>query len=199
MIKNVIFDFGNVIARFDAAHIVSRIYGDSADFTQLAPVLFENWEQLDMGAADYDEYTQTAVAKMPKDLRGSTRAFFADWYKYLPYTDGIEEVINTLKRDGYRLYVLSNAPSFFSQKRSFFKVTENFDGLIFSGDVKLVKPDKRIYELLLSEFSLKPEECVFADDLEPNIEAARALGINGYLFKNDARAFLEYVKKGCKD
>lgn len=198
MIKNVIFDFGNVIAKFDGKTIIEKIYGGSASFDELAPIIFENWSALDSGDADYDEYTNRAVERVPAALIEPTKIFFRDWYKYLPYTDGIEEVIETLKNDGYRLYILSNAPSYFSQKSSSFKVTEKFDGIIFSGDIKLVKPDRRIYETLLERFSLKPEECVFADDLEQNIEAARTLGINGYLFKNDARAFLEYIKKGCK-
>lgn len=89
-----------------------------------------------------------------------------------------------LKERGVTLYLLSNIfvrnSSYFKNKYSFIKY---FDKLYFSSDTKLVKPDPRAYQLVLRENNLKPEDCIFFDDSERNVEAARALGIEAYVFE----------------
>ncbi len=198
MIKNVIFDFGGVIGDFNEKYILSGFFDTDGDIDDVSSAIFENWELLDRGAVAYGDYIDSVLEKISPRLQNRTRSFFADWYKRLPYVEGIERTIEELKKSGRRLYLLSNAPSYLSEHRDYFAVFKQFDGLIFSGDVKLLKPDKRIYELLLSEFSLNPRECVFADDRPENIEAARLCKIDGYLFRGDAEDFLKYVKKGCR-
>ena len=59
---------------------------------------------------------------------------------------------------------------------------ELFDGVLFSAEVKCLKPQKEIYMHFYRRFNLKPEECFFIDDLPGNIEGARQTGMDGYCF-----------------
>ena len=195
MIKNVILDFGNVIGTFDEDYILG-LYYETPEDRQLAkgPIL-SGWATLDAGRIDYDVYIKNVLDKLPQRLYEPTRAFFADWYRHLPYVGGIDELTTEVKNMGLGLYLLSNAPVVFSENRDFYKILKKFDGIVFSGDIQLAKPGPEIYEYILNKYSLNPRECVFADDREDNIETARRFGIDGYLFRNDASKFLEYIKR----
>ena len=62
-----------------------------------------------------------------------------------------------------------------------------FSGTVFSAPLKMAKPDPQIYRYLFETFSLKPEECFFIDDLEENVRAGKALGMDGIVFKGNIR------------
>ena len=101
----------------------------------------------------------------------------------------------SLKEQGLQVYVLSN----FSEKiwkecldaLEFYEFT---DGGIISYKEHLIKPDQAVYQLLLERYGLCADECVFIDDLEENVKAARLCGINGIVFKN-----YEQAKKELND
>jgi len=75
-----------------------------------------------------------------------------------------------------------------------------FDGIFFSAEVKCMKPQKEMYEHFFERFGLKPEECFFIDDLERNIQGAKACGMDGYCFADGDRERLKIrlasLKKG---
>ena len=100
-------------------------------------------------------------------------------------SEGMAELIRELKGLGYGIYLLSNAkadlPLYFDRIPG----SECFDGRIVSADWKLLKPQPEIYETLLREFRLKPEECFFIDDLSVNVEGARRAGLDGAVFFGD--------------
>ena len=85
------------------------------------------------------------------------------------------------------VYLLSNAPVYFAEWASDYDLLKKFSGTVFSAPLKMAKPDPQIYRYLFDTFSLKPEECFFIDDLKENIEAGRALGMDGIVFKGDIR------------
>ena len=95
----------------------------------------------------------------------------------------MEALVRELKAKGYGLYVCSNAsirlPSCY---KAVIPAVECFDGLLFSAEVKCIKPQKEMYEHFFRRFGLKPEECYFIDDLPMNIEGARACGMDGHCF-----------------
>ena len=97
------------------------------------------------------------------------------------------KLVNTLKKEGgYRLFILSNyakeaSDILIEQYKEFFSL---FDDIIISANIGMIKPEKEIYEHLLSKHSLKPEECIFIDDQEINIQSAQNIGITGVLYKN---------------
>lgn len=90
--------------------------------------------------------------------------------------------IKAVRKKGYKIYILSNAPI---ESRAFFKqngILQFFDGAIFSAEEKIVKPDKRIYKILLNRYNLRAEECLFLDDRKENIDSALELNFNRICF-----------------
>ena len=109
--------------------------------------------------------------------------------------------IKQLKENGYQVLVLSN----FAEKslRDCWHELDflpHVDGGILSFRDKVIKPDPAIYELLLERYQLKASECVFIDDLQKNVDAAKAQGFYGIQFKNQAQAVRELEALGviCK-
>ncbi len=100
-------------------------------------------------------------------------------------------------RPRYKIGILSNA---WSDARYFhntkFKMNTWVDAAVYSAEVKLLKPDPRIYQIILEQLGLPANECIFVDDKPINIEAAQALGMKGVLCRNtqqtiaDIRAYL---------
>ena len=101
-----------------------------------------------------------------------------------------ERLVGDLKAAGYRLYVLSNMSREFIAFLRRFPVYRLFDGEVVSCEEGTVKPEPRIYEILLERYGLDPAETLFIDDRAANIVAAEGLGIAGYLFdhRNPAAA-----------
>ena len=184
MEKAVIFDFGNVIARFDPDGVVRSLCGDE-DARRIKEAVFENWALLDAGAAEYDDCVSLALQKLPGRLHEKAKRVFRDWYRNLPYVEGVEALIYQLGREGAPLYLLSNAPVYLSRRFDYFAVLRGFRGRVVSGDVKMVKPEEGIYRYLLDTYKLTPQNCVFFDDAPQNVETALRLGIDAHLFTGD--------------
>ncbi len=96
---------------------------------------------------------------------------------------GMTALLSELKGKGVKLFLLSNIfirnSNYFKNK---YKFIPFFDKLYFSSDIGFLKPDPRAYQLVLTENNLEPADCIFFDDSEKNVEAARALGIEAYVF-----------------
>jgi putative hydrolase of the HAD superfamily len=96
---------------------------------------------------------------------------------------GMKELIGDLKEKGYRIYLCSNAPTrLMICYKKVIPAIDQFDGILFSSEVKCLKPQKEMYEHLFNRFGLVPEECFFVDDWDLNIEGSRACGMDGYCF-----------------
>ncbi len=190
MYQNVIFDFGNVIGKFCHEDVLDRCCPECSEQEreELTKAMFHNWSILDTGTVEYEDYFQETLQMLPENLHAAAEAIFRDWYR-LPYVPGIPELIADLKKQGRSLYLLSNAPCYFSEKSGYFQeVLQFFDGIIFSADIKMVKPHPEIYQYLLKKFSLNPKDCLFIDDLPQNIAGAKQCGIDGFLFTGDVDA-----------
>jgi putative hydrolase of the HAD superfamily len=105
--------------------------------------------------------------------------------------------LDSLKEKGLKIYLLSNYPkSIFAlhEERGKFTFIDKIDGRVVSGFEGMVKPDAEIYKLLMDRYGLKAEECVFIDDRPENIEAAKALGMEGIVFESYEQASEELEK-----
>lgn len=185
MIRNVILDFGNVIGSFDAQALMRQFCEDDADRHLLKQAIFHNWTALDAGQMAYADYIAQTLDRLPERLHETAQTYFRDWYRHLTYVDGMPELIADLKEQGVPLYLLSNAPVYFSQHLDFFDVLQGFSGIVVSGDLQMVKPEAGIYTYLLEKYALVPGESLFIDDMEENVEAARKCGLQGYPFDGD--------------
>ncbi|MBO1265192.1 HAD family phosphatase [Proteiniclasticum sp. SCR006] len=188
--RNIIFDIGNVLVRFDPLDYLIRTYGEDFETIKILHLnvfASEEWKLLDQGLLT----TEEAVARIEERIPQHTDAvekIMRTWETFL-----IEEIstsvcfLKKFKEMGFRIYALSNYPErgFLYTERSF-PVFKLFDGKVISYDVREVKPGKRIYEILPEKYQLKAEECIFIDDTLVNIEAAGELGIQGihYLHSN---------------
>ena len=187
--KNIVFDFGNVIGRFNEEEILSRFCSDPDDFAIMRKAIFHDWEALDAGTVDYDVYVNKVLQMVPLSLAENIKTFFREWYKYLTPIEETWQFIRQLKEMHIPIYLLSNAPTYFAEHvGDVYEILNQFDGIVFSAPLVLAKPDPRFYEYLFKTYNLKPEECFFIDDKPINIEAAQALGMDGMIFTGNIDA-----------
>lgn len=200
MIKNIIFDIGNVLMSFAYRTFFESFgyEGETLERLCKATAQSPDWNELDRGVLSYEEVLERFVQNDPQ-LEDIIRKVFVDLRGILGLYDYTEGWIKQLKEAGYGVYYLSN---FFQKADEDCKELMGFleltDGGILSYKDKVTKPDRQIYELLLERYDLKAEECVFLDDTEKNIIGAKAVGIQGILFENRAQAVEELQKLGVK-
>lgn len=108
--------------------------------------------------------------------------FLLNWFSKCSVNEEVMKFGKELKKQGYNIYILSNMAKatfeFFSSKYDFFDIA---NGTIISANEGIKKPDKKIFEILLNRYSLKPQECLLIDDDDTNktLEVANSIGING--------------------
>ena len=187
--KNIVFDFGNVIGRFDPNYILEHYVHSTEDFSTLADAIFKNWPALDAGTFDYDQTAKETIASLPDYLKGAATDFYDNWFQYVTHLTDIWNLIHHLKNCGYSIYLLSNASTRFAEvAKDYYPILNEFDGIVFSAPLKLAKPDAKIYQYLFSHFHIQPEDCFFIDDLKENIAAGQSLGMDGIVFTGDIQA-----------
>lgn len=190
-IKNCIFDFGQVIVHFDPEYMTSRFISDKNDIELVSGVLFDRlyWDRLDDGTITDAEVIEGVCSRLPKRLHESAISVYENWYMNIPMFEGMKELLETLKQENKRLYLLSNISIGFAdnyhKNSEVASVLSLFDGLIFSGKLNMVKPERDIFEYLIKNYELDPSETVFIDDSPKNISGAAVAGIKGYLFDGD--------------
>lgn len=199
MIKNVIFDVGNVLVSFRWRELMDDL-GFSKDLQKIfEKTVFGNplWAELDRGVLDENE----VINKIRRENSAYSDEFDLIWAnidKIVEPYDYSFDMIDTLKAKGLKVYLLSNYPKSLFElhtKCGRFPFIDRIDGKVVSGFVKCIKPDREIYERLLNEYNLKAEECVFLDDREENVEAAKNIGMAGILFENYEQAWADLNKK----
>lgn len=188
MIKNIVFDMGNVIIRFDPELFMVRLGLAEEDRKLLKRELFVSleWSRMDRGSLTDEEAAEIVCRRVPERLHDAVRRLVGMWDRPILPVEGMYELVEELRGMGYGIYLLSNAS--FRQHDYWPRVPASkfFDGTLISADVKLVKPQPEIYRLLCDKFSLLPEECVFIDDSTSNAEGAYFCGINALVFHGDA-------------
>ena len=192
MVKNIIFDIGNVILKFSRDFLVSHFYkGEEVEL--LKDALFRDWEKLDEDLLSLEEYKQNVLNLLPAHLHAPAIGVLDNWEYFMRYTDGIIPLIQDLKNQGYILYILSNMTYHFINRKYKFPIFDFFDGIVFSAPIKMIKPNPEIYQYLLDKFSLNPTESLFVDDIKENLAGAARFGIKTFLFNNNAKELREFI------
>ena len=190
MIKNIIFDMGEVLIRWAPEVIVARCGVSPEDAEKLRVEVFScfEWVSMDHGIMTQQEGYERICRRLPPHLHAAAYHCVFEWWRDpLDPVPGMEDLVQEVKSLGYGVYLLSNATSTLHQYFHRIPGSEYFDGLVVSEDEKLLKPQHEIYELLLDRFQLKAEECFFIDDSPPNIDGAYTVGISGTVFLRDMR------------
>ncbi len=188
MIRAVIFDFGNVLARFEPREMVAKFVQAPEDIALLTEVVFDRlyWDKADAGTITDDETKEAFCKRLPTRLHRVACDIYDAWPTLLPPIDGMVELVRELKARGYALYLLSNISTKFAAEYTavpwLSELFSLFDGLVFSAPIALTKPHRAIFEHLLNTYSLTADECIFIDDSQKNIDGCEAVGIRGILF-----------------
>lgn len=188
MIKNIIFDMGQVLIQWSPKLLTDRLDCSEADKQLLISEVFGGveWTALDRGRLSPDEGCRAICRRLPERLHEAAERLIRYWWQdELIPVDGMRELIYELHSKGYSIYLLSNAASTLNIYFDRLPGAQYFLGKIVSADVKLLKPQHEIYELMYKRFSLKPEECLFIDDSPANIDGAECTGMSGIVFRGD--------------
>lgn len=185
MIKNIVFDFGGVLVDWNPRYVFVPWFGDATRAEWfLSNICTYEWNaQVDAGRTTA-EITEERVAMFP-EWEKEIRLYYDRWIEMV-HGDipGMEALVRAYKQRGFRIWGLSNwSADLFPLVQDRFPVFKLMDGLVVSGREKVIKPDPRIYRILLDRYGLKADECVFIDDNADNVAGAEAVGIRGIRFK----------------
>ena len=187
MIKNIVFDLGNVLVDFDPARFVREKTSDKSQQKLLMTEIFGSvdWLRFDKGTITKEEFLQTVAARLPKELHDMAEELLSTWYEGLHSLPQMAELPQQLKDNGLDIYLLSNAPQDYYLFEEKVPSYHAFDGFFISSDWKLAKPDHQIFQAFYSHFRLNPAECYFIDDTAANILAAEETGMKGFHFRKN--------------
>lgn len=181
MIKNIVFDLGNVLISFrPSEYFDKKQYPENIKARILSDIFgSKEWLMLDNGELTTAEVIESIASR--SSLRKEEIAHIFNLRTELMYPlDQNVRLLPELKKQGFSLYFLSNFPAdIFEEIRSGYYFFKYFDGGIISAEAKLSKPDSRIYKMLMEKYSLLPDESLFIDDLEANVKAAESVGMKG--------------------
>ncbi len=185
MIKNIIFDMGQVLIHWRPFMFVQGFGLSQEEEQLLTKEVFTNieWPQLDRGTISDEEAILSINKRLPEKFHPFVEEIITGWWKRpLVPMEGMEAVIKELKENGYRIYLLSNASLWLRTYFDRIPGAQYFDGHVVSSEEKLLKPQHEIYETLFERYKLVPEECFFIDDSPYNIEGAYMCGMPGAVF-----------------
>lgn len=192
MIKNVIFDMGNVIFNYDRDFLLSHFY-KGKEFDLLKEKAFSNWELLDEDAMSLADFYDNVKNSLPPHLSHIAISALQNWEYFMTQNKEMICLIRELKQKGYKLYVLSNITKHFVNVQYKFPILKEFDGLVFSSLIKKVKPNSEIYEFLLNKYNLNPKECIFIDDTKKNLAGAARFGIKTFHYQSNTDDLRNFI------
>lgn len=200
MIKTVIFDIGNVMVDFCFDEFIKK-NGDPKEIRErIRRATLESgfWGELDKGILSYEEVLQKFIEKDP-GLEAQIRAIFGDTAGIVLKRDYAIPLVKRLRCNGYQVLALSNFPEkVYQENREPLAFLQEMNGYILSYQDHVIKPDARIYRLLQERYGFMPAECVFIDDLQENLDAAKAQGWNTILFTDYEQMLMKLAKLGVK-
>jgi epoxide hydrolase-like predicted phosphatase len=177
---NIIFDLFDVLVVHSP--IPQNILGKDVALEPKFMIFFktEAYANYKKGLVDLQQFIELLPKELPAPLFKTVLEQIPSHVQPIP---GMIDLLELLKSRGYRLYLLTNvAPHTMPVLEQRFSFLQLFDGILTSFEAHTLKPDPKIFQLLLERFELKASDCFFIDDLEKNIAAAQKLGIDGTVF-----------------
>ena len=189
-INTVIFDIGGVMVGLGRLHFFEQ-FGYSPQMCERllsSTMKSPHWKELDRGVLTDEEVIDRFVKDAPEletEIRRSMENVHGIVYRLETSIPWIEE----LRESGRRVLYLSNySMKVANDNEDAMDFLSHMDGGLLSCDYKVIKPDPAFYMILIEKYGLEPSECVFLDDLEDNLAAARSLGIRTILVKDHEQA-----------
>jgi putative hydrolase of the HAD superfamily len=184
-VRNVIMDLGGVMLEWNPDHLLTPFQPEPQLRRQLrADVFGDAWRMFDRG-----QLTETELLGRLEICTGQTRdtvtAIVEAARGCLREKPETVKLVRMLRQRGLNLYCLSNMPSpFYEHLRRRHDFWDVFHGVVVSGEIQMMKPEPEIYLHLLERFGLRAQESVFVDDLQVNVDAAKAVGLHAICFQN---------------
>ena len=201
MIKNLVFDFGNVLIEWNSAKILAAFVKEE-DRKRVKAAIFDSglWAQTDTGQLTLEAAIQAAQTLLDSSYSATVEAIFTHWYETVDVYYQLQEKIFEWAQLGYGIYILSTTSEIFYavENADLLPMTKVLTGKILSYEVGCAKPDKSIYQKLLAQYALQANQCVFIDDLQVNLDVAKSLGFETILATSEQQniiAIEELLKK----
>ncbi|MGC8633265.1 MAG: HAD family hydrolase [Candidatus Limnocylindrales bacterium] len=183
----VVFDLGGVLIDWDPRYLYRRLFGgdQAAMEVFLAEVCTPQWNAGQDAGRPWGEAVAELSARHP-EARELILAFDQRWEEMLGGPiEGSVELLAELRAARLPLYALSNwSAAKFPIARARYPFLGWFRDVVISGEVGLLKPDPAIYRLLLDRQGLLPRHTLYVDDSEPNVDAARRVGMRALHFRD---------------
>lgn len=192
-IQGLIFDYGGVLwdMRFEVTRALEQEHGLRERLIVETLYGTETWRRLELGDGDREQWLREAHALLETEAGRELPPLHRTWRQEQRLIAPNIELIERL-RPPYRTSVLSNADNTLMRRLTDeHRIHHLFDDIICSADVGMAKPEAKIYALAAQRLGLQPEACVFIDDLEVNVQAARGAGMHGICFRIDLGHTLE--------
>lgn len=193
MIKTIVFDIGDTLIGFDWDVYIHKLFDDEEVCKVVTEASFHCplWKEIDRGVIELEDIVNSMIEQAP-DYEAEIREAVDRVELCVTKKDYAVPWLAELKERGYQLLFLSNYSDYIiSKSQHAFQFMELMDGGIFSCRVGSVKPEKEIYEALFETYGLRPEECVFIDDVPKNIEVGRSFGMKGVVLETYEQAHRE--------
>ncbi len=185
MIKNLVFDLGNVLIEWNSEKILTYFEPEKVRQQVLRQAIFESgvWYQMDKGELSLKEACEEVLAQLDASYHSAVKNIFYHWYEVVDVYSGLQERIQLWADQGYRIYILSTTCEIFYhiEKAGLLPIYPLLSGYILSSEVGVVKPEVEIYHKLLKKYGLDPVESVFIDDIQANLDTAAELGFETIL------------------
>ena len=196
--RAVLFDFGGVLLRQDWTEY--DVFGERHGLPPgaLSRALYgtDAWRALQVGRGDRGAWAEAAVASLREHCGDHAESVFREWRaRPVQRHEPNVALARALRAAGARVGLLSNAaPDLDELIVSHFGVDIDWDARVISGLDGLAKPDPAIYRLAAERIGVPAERCFFIDDLDENVEAARATGMTAHRFRGDYAALHEALR-----
>ena len=182
----IVFDLGGVLVDWNPRYLFRKIFSGDETKTEwfLSKICTGEWNAtLDTGVS-FEEHARQLTERFP-EYRSEIQAWHDRWEEmFNGPIHGTLEIFNELKKSGHRIYALTNwSRQTWPRGMKLFPFFREFDGHVVSGQEGFKKPDRRIFEVLLARYDLKPKDCLFIDDVPANVEAAGKLGMIAIQFR----------------
>ena len=198
ILKNLVFDMGNVLIEWNSEKILKAITDDIHLQDLLRKEVFKTglWVETDAGVKTREEVIEIITGKLGEKYRNEITQLLRYWYKYVDVFTKVQDRIIELSKSGYSIYILSNTAFTFYDlvKKGYLPATSVAKGMVLSCEEKVLKPNEKIYNILLERYNLDPHNTMFFDDLPENIWGAARCGINGFVVENESE-LLTYLDK----
>jgi 2-haloacid dehalogenase len=195
-LNTIIFDLGGVLIDWNPRYVFEQIFDDEREMQYFFDyICTPEWNVQQDAGRPLAEATEAKVAEFP-DYEPQIRAYYGRWREMLagPIHETVDILHHLNQRDEHRLLALTNwSHETFPVALELYDFLQIFEGIVVSGREKLIKPDRRIYQLLINRYEVEPAKALFIDDNRQNVQGAQDVGLNAVHFESPGqlRQFLQ--------